>query len=191
MGLRDTFRALGRVARRTLAERFPRGPLRRWAVLAAVALALMLVLAVGMAVFGLGLRVQVHLGLALFAVPAAILAWAVLKLVEHRLRPRRSVTVQYDLKLIQPQLKTGRYLFQLDVYYELEERGRRQTIRQGSIELQFRRQDHPELFAWCNGQLAEHLTRHRELAARRFPGARIHAGPELAVGAVAAEASAP
>ncbi len=184
-----TIQELGRRAARRVAGLLPRNPLRRWALLAGAALGLLLLGGGALMLFGFGLRVHVDLGLALLAVPAAILAVAVVKLVDHRLRPRRSVTVQYDLKLIQPQLKTGRYLFKLDVYYELEERGKRQTIRQGSVELQFRRRDHPELFEWCSTQLTAYLSRHRELAAERFPDARVHAGPELTIDAMAAAAA--
>jgi hypothetical protein len=126
----------------------------------------------------LRVHVKIDVGLILFALASAIVAWIAFLIVRYRLQPKQAVTVGYNYKLIQPALPLGRYLFQLEIFYELDHRGDRQTFQQGTIELRFRAKDHPDMLAWCCSQISSHLTRHRELATARFPTARVFLAPE-------------
>ncbi len=126
----------------------------------------------------LQLELQIDLAMVLFAVATIVLSAGVYALIVHAQKPKDSVVVGYNYRLIQPALPLGRYSFRLEVFYELEEKGQRQKVNQGTIEMRFRRKDHPELFEWCRSQISHHLDRHRELAADRFPDSRVLLTPE-------------
>lgn len=116
------------------------------------------------------------------AVAACVVAVTVYHVVRHLQRPKRTVTVRHDVRLIEPLIPLGRTTFKMEVYFEVEERGESQTVRQGTVELKFHKGDHPDLLAWCSERVTGELERHRELAAERYPGARIleGGGPSLA-----------
>jgi hypothetical protein len=129
----------------------------------------------------LGTSIRIDVGLILLSIAAIIAALALYQAVQHWNAPNFAVTVNYNFRLTQPALSVGRYSFRLEVFYEVEEKGERQRIQQGTIEMLFRRKDHPELFEWCRNQIATQLTRHRELAAARYPNAQILLSPEPSV----------
>jgi len=89
--------------------------------------------------------------------------------------------VNYNFRLTQsplPNVMGGRYTFRLEVFYEVLEKGDRQTVRQGTIEMKFRAKDHPELLQSCSAQVASHLAEHGRLAAERYPGHHVLLSPE-------------
>jgi hypothetical protein len=128
---------------------------------------------------GLFTEIQIHFDAALFvlALAAAGAVAAGAYFLHQRLRPRERVSITYDLRLEQPLVPLGRYVFQLAVYYEAEEKGERVQTRQGEIVLRFRGSDHPDLLAWCTGEVQGHLERHRRRAAELHPGAEILVSP--------------
>lgn len=148
-----------------------------WTVAALVALPFVLV-GVGLALAGtFGVRLHLDPALVLLGLAALVLAWTVGRVVRHWLTPRPAVTVGFRFELSQPQLPLGRYLFRLEVFYDVEQRGQRRTLEQGTVEMRFRRRDHPEPFEWCRKQIAAQVARHRRLAGERWPGARVLASP--------------
>lgn len=163
---------------RRLRSLLPRGRLRFWTVVVLlvappILIGILLVLAMA-----LRIELRIDFGLILFALAAVVVAWIAFLVVRYRLQPKQAVTVGYNYKLIQPVLPLSRYLFQLEIFYELDHKGDRQTFQQGTIELRFRAKDHPDMLAWCCSQISTHLSRHRELATARFPAARVFLAPE-------------
>jgi len=119
-------------------------------------------------------QVVIDVTTVLVALAAVLVAWALLHLARHVVRPRRTVSVGYDVRLEQPMLPVvGRYTFRLEVFYEVEEKREHRRVDQGAIELRFRKGDHPDLLEWCCLQISEHLERHRAFASSRFPNARV------------------
>lgn len=115
----------------------------------------------------------------LWAVAFTLVALGIYQLISHWIRPKQTVSVGYHLKLEQPLVPVvGRYSFRLEVFYEIEEKGERSRVDQGSIELRFKKSDHPELLAWCCKQVSEHLSKHSRFAAERYPGARVLLPPD-------------
>ena len=129
---------------------------------------------------------DVHIALDLaaivYAAAAVIVALTVFHVARYWMRPKRMVTVGYNYRFIQPAVTLGpvggRYSFRLEVFYELDEKGERATIQQSVVELKFRGKDHPDILRWCCSRVSEHLARHGELAATRYPGARVLLAPE-------------
>lgn len=128
---------------------------------------------------GLFTEIEIHFDAAMvvLAFTAAGAVAAGVYFLRRSLRPRARVSITYDLWLEQPLVPLGRYLFRLSVYYEAEEKGERVQTRQGEIVLRFRGADHPDLLAWCTGEVQEHLERHRRRAAELHPGAEILVSP--------------
>lgn len=125
----------------------------------------------------LRIELRVDAAKALYALAAVVALLIVFHLVRYWLRPDEAVTVAYDYELIQPALPLGRYTFRLEVYYHLEQKGRNVTIRQGRIEMRFRRRDHPDVLEWCCAQIAANVSKHRVLAAARYPDRHVVTGP--------------
>jgi hypothetical protein len=154
---------------------------RRLLFWTAVVVAVATPLVIGIVLLGamaLRIHLQIDVGLILFALAAVLVSWIAFLIVRYRLQPKQAVTVGYNYKLIQPALPLSRYLFRLEIFYELDSKGDRQTFQQGTIELRFRAKDHPDMLAWCCSQVSTHLSRHRELATARFPAARVLLAPE-------------
>ncbi len=124
------------------------------------------------------LQVNFNIELALFAVALVILALALFEVVRHWKAPKNAVTVGYNYRLVQPSLPIGRYTFELEILYHVREKGSRHTVKQGKIEMKFKRKDHPELLDWCCDQVRKQLSHHRELATASYPGALIALAPE-------------
>jgi len=167
----------------------PSGRALLWTAIAIVAgppllIALVMVLAVA-----LDLDVVVDLEMVLYALVATILATGLVLWLRQRMRPRQTVSVGYGYKLIQPRLPLGRYRFELEIYYEMERKGELHRVQQGSIEMLFKKGDHPELMAWCREQICAHLDQHADLARARFPEAEILLAPPPRPGTL--EASRP
>ena len=114
-------------------------------------------------------EVEVDVWKVLIAAAVCIVAVTVYHVVRHLQRPKQTVTLRHDVRLIEPLLPLGRTTFQMEVFYEVEERGERRTVRQGSVELKFHKRDHHDLLAWCSAKLQNQ----RDLAAERYPDARI------------------
>ena len=127
-------------------------------------------------------EVEVNLAKALVAAAICILAATCYHVVRHLQRPKQTVTVRHDVQLIESALPLGRTTFKMEVYYEIEERGESQTVRQGTVELKFHKRDHPDLLAWCRQRVTRELERQRKVAEERYPDARIleGGGPSLA-----------
>lgn len=167
----------------------PSGRALLWTAVAVVAgppLLIALVMALAVA---LHLDVEVDLAMVLYAVAATLVAAGLVLWIRHRLRPRQTVSVGYGYKLIQPRLPLGRYRFELEIYYEMERKGELHRVQQGSIEMLFKRGDHPELMDWCRDQIRAHLDQHADLARARFPEAEILLAPPPRPGTL--EASQP
>jgi len=126
------------------------------------------------------LRIEVKIDLAVigFAVGLTVVALVAFLVVRHRLRPKRSLTIGYDYKLVQPLLPRGRYSFSLEVFFEHEVKGECRHSRQALIEMKFKRGEHPDVFEWCCAQISGQLAKHERIAAQRYPRAQIITGPE-------------
>jgi len=99
--------------------------------------------------------------------------------VRYLAQPKQTCSIGFSVKLLQPTMPLiGRYSFRLEVFYELEEKGERARIDQGTIEMRFRKKDHPEMLAWCCSQISEQMEKHAEMAAERYPAARIVVPPQ-------------
>ena len=99
--------------------------------------------------------------------------------VRHLAQPKQTCSIGFSVKLLQPSMPLiGRYSFRLEVFYELEEKGERARIDQGTIEMRFRKKDHPEMLAWCCSQISEQMEKHAQMAAERYPSARILLPPQ-------------
>lgn len=158
-----------------------RTPARRRAtalLLGGVALALIVVALAVVPRF----EIRLDPAMILFGVAAVILAWAVYLAVSKRPAASETVTVSYDLRVAQPAFPGGRHRFELQIFYEVEARGRRERERQARIELLFRAGDHPDLLEWTSAQVGAYVKAHRRLAAKRHPDARIVTLPILARG---------
>ncbi len=131
--------------------------------------------------------VQIDLAEVLLAVAVCVAAVTVYHVVRHLQRPKQTVTVRHDVQLIEPLIPLGRTVFKMEVFYEIEERGESQTVRQGAVELKFHRRDHPDLVAWCSERVTIELVRHREIVAERYPGARILDGGGPSIPEITAE----
>ena len=148
-----------------------------WTILALVAGPPILILLFLVAGLVTDMDVQINVGLILFALVAGGAVAALVHLARYMLRPRQTVSVTYDMKLEQPVVPMGRYIFHLSIYYEAEEKGERKQIRQGEIEMRFKGKDHPDLLAWCCSQVQQHLDKHRGKAAELHPDAEIVVSP--------------
>lgn len=121
--------------------------------------------------------VRIDVAMVAFALVAGGVLAAGVYVLHHRLRPRQRVGITYTMRLEQPMTPLGRYVFQLSVYYDAEEKGERRLSRQDEIELRFRGRDHPDLLAWCTSTAGQHLERHRRRAAELYPDAEILVSP--------------
>ncbi len=130
---------------------------------------------------GLARLLQIHVridpGMILLGAAAVITSLTLFLWLERRPLADPVVTVNYDFRLVQPALPLGRYRLLLEIFYDVERGGRRERSRQARIDLQFRRQDHPEILEWCSSQIAGFLHSHERLAARRWPRAEVASGP--------------
>ena len=123
--------------------------------------------------------IEIDVAAILKAFALAVVAVTVFHVVRHWLKPKQTVSVGYHVKLDQPMMPVlGRYSFRLEVFYEVEEKGERARIDQGTIELRFRKADHPDMLEWCCARIAEHLDKHAGFASEKYPGARILLPPE-------------
>ena len=118
----------------------------------------------------------------LYAVAATIVAIALALWVRGRMQPKTTVSVGYSYRLIQPTTPLGRYRFDLEVFYEIEEKGEHRRIDQGRIELVFKRKDHPELISWTEMQIGIRLEEHRRQAEERYPDAQVIVSEPVAPG---------
>jgi len=151
--------------------------------LAIVAPILLLVLA---SVFRIDLRIDA--AALVSAAALALVAFALVLVVRYLTQPKETVSVGYSVKLEQPVVPmVGRYSFRLEVFYEVELKGERARVDQGTIQLRFRGKDHPELLEWCCERISEHLGKHATFAQARYPGARILLPPEPTRSELAAE----
>jgi hypothetical protein len=108
--------------------------------------------------------------------------------VRYLAQPKQTCSIGFSVKLVQPTVPLiGRYCFRLEVFYELEQKGERSRIDQGTIEMRFRKKDHPEMLAWCCAQITEQMTKHAEMAAERYPTARILLPPQPTPGVLVQE----
>ncbi|MEX1024759.1 MAG: hypothetical protein WD226_06735 [Planctomycetota bacterium] len=130
--------------------------------------------------FALAFRAEITVDLGLALVGAALLLFTVVLAfaVRHWLRPERAVSINYNVKLAAPAMPMGRYSFRMEVFYEIDEKGKRESSQQGTVELKFRRKEHPDIYGWCCQLISSQLSQHRVRAAHAFPDARIVAGPE-------------
>jgi hypothetical protein len=169
-----------------VSRRRNQGRLGRTLAQAKGALWVMLGLAVGvplvlfvLLIAGLLLDVSVSVDLAwvLFAMAAGGALAAAVYFLRLRMEPREVVRITYEMRLEQPAVPLGRYLFELAVYLEALEQGVRHQTRQAKIELRFRGRDHPDLLAWCSEQVRAQLELHRRRAAESFPEAEILVSP--------------
>lgn len=145
----------------------------------------LIVLGVGLIVvlalsFALAFRAEIHVDLGMALLGLALLALSVVLgfAVRHWLRPEASVSINYNVRLAAPAMPLGRYSFRMEVFYEHDHKGKRETSQQGTVELKFRKRDHPDIYDWCCQQISSQLSQHRVRAANVFPDARIVAGAE-------------
>lgn len=148
-----------------------------WTILALVAGPPILILLFLVAGLVTDLDVQIDVALILFALVAGAAVAGLLHLARYLLRPRQTVSITYDMKLEQPVVPMGRYVFLLSVYYESEEKGERRQVRQGEIEMRFKGKDHPDLLQWCCSQVQQHLEKHKGRASELHPNAEIIVSP--------------
>jgi hypothetical protein len=148
-----------------------------WTLLALVAGPPFLLLLFLIAGLVTDMDVRIDVALILFALVAGAALAALVHLMRYRMRPRETVSITYDMRLEQPPVPMGRYLFRLSVYYETVEKGQRKQVRQGEIEMRFKGKDHPDLLAWCCSQVQQHLERHREKATQLHPDAQVLVTP--------------
>lgn len=116
-------------------------------------------------------------GMLLVGVAACMIAWTFYVFIDRRPPATGTVVVNYDFKLVQPSLPGGRYRFELEVFHELEVRGRHERQRQALIELVFKKQDHPDVWEFCQREIARFLKDHRRLASERYPDSTILVAP--------------
>jgi hypothetical protein len=141
-----------------------------------------------------GVTVEIDVAELAFATAAVFAAVTVFWVVRYWQRPRETVSVHYDLALSQPAWPAalgGRYTFRLEVYYEVQEKGQRHTLRQGSLELRFRAKDHPELLRACQAEVAAQLAAHERRAAERYPDHVVLSTPVPTLGQVGSEVTRP
>jgi hypothetical protein len=127
-----------------------------------------------------GVTVEIDVAELAFATAAVFVAVTAFWVVRYWQRPRETVSIHYDLALTQPAWPAalgGRYTFRLEVYYEVQEKGRCHTLRQGSLELKFRARDHPELLRACQAEVAAQLAAHQRRAAERYPDHEVIPSP--------------
>ena len=148
-----------------------------WLLALALAPALVLILFLVVGSF-LKIDLSIDLGMVMWAVAIVVVAAIGYQLFVVYLRPRQTVSLGFNYKLIQPVLPLGRYLFRLEIFYEFEEKGARERVEQANIEMKFRGKDHPEVLQWCCGQIAENLRKHARFAGERYPGAKVFLPPE-------------
>jgi len=154
---------------------FPRG---RKLVLIAVLVPLLVVGFFFLANF-LKINLVVDLGSVLWALGVLAGIGVLFLLVRHWVQPKETCSIGFSVKLVQPTLPLiGRYCFRLEIFYELEQKGERARIEQGTIEMRFRKKDHPEMLDWCCSQIAEQMKQHAEMAASRYPRAQILVPPQ-------------
>lgn len=142
-----------------------------------VATPALLLVAAALVVNWLQVQVRLDPAMILFGLAAVILSLGVTSWLRRGPRREPTVAVNYDLRLVQPMLSRGRYRLKFEIYYEIERDGQRERARQVSLDLQFRRQDHPEILEWISSQVHGYLERHEQLATARFPDARVVSGP--------------
>ena len=157
---------------------FPRGRALIWTLVALVVgppmlLGLVLVLALAP-----GVSVKIDVGMVLFAVAAVLVAVSLFLIVRYLHRPAETVSVNYNFQVNQSALPLGRYTFRLEVFYEVTEKGRRETVKQGTIEMKFRAKDTTEFLMTCSTAVSEQLTQHGRMARERFPDHTVLLSPE-------------
>ncbi len=163
------------MTRLRLSSLLPKGRALIWTIVALVLIPVALLL------FASLFRIHVTLDLAavLEAFALGLLAVTVFHLVRHWLKPKETVAIGYRVKLEQPMMPVvGRYSFRLEVFYEVEHKGERARVDQGTIELRFRKADHPDMLAWCCEKIGEHLGKHVGHAHECYPDARVVLPPE-------------
>jgi hypothetical protein len=166
----------------------PRGRALVWTVVALVLGPILLLVLASL----VRVDLVVDVGAVLTAIGVVIVALALYHGVRHLVKPRETLSVGYNLHFEQPTLPiVGRYVFRLEVFYELEEKGERRRVDQGTIELRFKREDHPELLAWCRGRISDHLAEHARYASERYPGVRVLLPPEPSQDVLAEELGLP
>lgn len=130
--------------------------------------------------FALAFRATITVDLGMALLGLALLAVAIVfgMAVRYWLRPENLVSINYNVKLAAPAMPLGRYSFRMEVFYEVEEKGKREVSQQGLVELKFRKKEHPDMYSWCCQQISSQLSQHRVRAAAAYPEARIVAGPD-------------
>ena len=106
------------------------------------------------------------------------MAVALFLVVRYLQLPKQTVSVNYNFHVNQSALPMGRYTFRLEVFYEVMEKGKRETVKQGTIEMKFRAKDTTEFLEACSKAVSEHLSQHGRLAQERFPDHTVLLSPE-------------
>lgn len=156
----------------------PKHRILRWALVALVCGPVVILGLIALSSMLLRIELRIDLAMIGFAIGFVVVAVTIWSLLEYRRQPKDALVVGYNYKLIQPMLPLGRYSFSLEVFFEHEVKGEQRHARQALIEMKFRKSDHPEILEWCCAQISGQLARYQEIAAERYPRARIIVGPE-------------
>ena len=128
--------------------------------------------------------VEIDIGMVLLAVAAVLVAASLFLSVRYLQLPKQTVSVNYNFRVNQSALPMGRYTFRLEVFYEVMDKGIRETVKQGTIEMKFRAKDTSEFLQACATAVSDHLNKYGSMARERYPDHTVLVSPEPTAGQI-------